>query len=122
MKVIISRDVVFREEIVYKEDTHESTSHDNSRSEVPNLVSLELEGSGEEAVKEPEGRATDMETSVENEEDTEEGGENVEDYHSAKDRTRRQTRLPKRLEDYECDAADGEAYMCVTYVIYLRME
>ena len=114
MKVIRSRDVIFREEIVYKEDRRECTSHGNLRSEVPNLVSLELEGSqGEEAANEPEGGTTDMETSVENEEDTEEGGENLDNYQLAKDRTRRQARPPKRLEDYQCDAADGEdVYMC----------
>ena len=74
-------------------------------------MSLELENSTEKAAKDSEGGAT--EPSVENEVDTEEGGDNLQEYQLAKDRTRRQIQPPKRLEDYECDAADGvDIYAC----------
>lgn len=62
---------------------------------------------------ESEGGATDIEVSVESEDDTTEEETNLENYQLAKDRTRRQTKPPKRFEDYEYDAADGEdIYAC----------
>lgn len=54
-KVIISRDVVFREEVVYKDDKNGVTSQEVIREETPNLVSLELSDSQHKDVDKSEG-------------------------------------------------------------------
>ena len=104
-KVIISRDVVFREEMVYKDRKTEATSsQDATRSEALTLASLKLT---DDKVLELGGGATDLKDLAGSEETMEETP-NLEDYQLATDRARRQTRPPKRLEDYECDATDEE--------------
>lgn len=99
---------------MYKNRKSESTSSQvSTETEAPNLVSLKLaddkliEFGGGAA-----GRTTDLEDMVADEEPVEETT-GLEDYQLATYRTRRQIRPPKRLEDYECDAADGEdIYTC----------
>lgn len=110
-KVIISRDVVFREELIYKKE--KKNSHEDVQDKAPSLVNLELPDTSHKAVEDSESGAIDAETSMESEDIAVEEDTSLEGYQLAIDRTRRQTRSPKRLEDYECDAADGEdIYAC----------
>lgn len=108
-KVVISRDVVFKEDTVYKNDKSK-TSESGQSGEVPNLVRLELSETGGSA---PVGGATDNDVSDGVENGTPEDEDVSGEYQLAKDRPRRQIVPPKRFEDYECEAADGEdIYAC----------
>ena len=90
---------------MYKERKSEAkSSQDATGTEAPTLVSLKLT---DDKVLEHGGGATDLEDLAGSEETVEETP-NLEDYQLATDRARRQTRPPKRLEDYECDATDEE--------------
>ena len=95
---------------MYKDRKSEATSsQDATGTEAPTLVSLKLT---DDKVLELGGGATDLEDLAGSEETVEETP-NLEDSQLDTDRARRQTRPPKRLEDYECDAADGDdIYAC----------
>lgn len=112
-KMVISRNVVFREEKVYKEvkDETENQSDEASRIVLPGVLE---DDDGEVEVSNDEASQSDgqQEASIES-------GSTVPpmDYQLARDRTRRVIKPPARLLDYECEATDGEdqyaCYICL---------
>lgn len=100
-KVVISRSVVFHEELLYKvvkKDTSE-VSRVQTVSTVVDLKALESKTEQEATTPEEDNVKEDSEEVVEQE---------VADYQLARDRGRRISRPPPRLMDYECDITDGE--------------
>lgn len=100
-KVVISRNVVFREEQVYKE-VQEDKAQEVSTGTNTVLVDLKQ-------LKADDQEMAELERSSQSEGDgTAEESIDTSDYQLARDRVRRSTRPPPRLMDYECDATDGE--------------
>lgn len=102
-KVVVSRNVVFREDQVYK-DIKDEKSGDKDAETTPRL--LELQIPSETAAEEPtECKITDEAEDELSEDITD---QDLGEYQLARDRTRRTTKPPPRFKDYVCDETDGE--------------
>ncbi|CAA7015076.1 unnamed protein product [Microthlaspi erraticum] len=126
-KVVISRNVVFREDKVFKEIGTDSNSKEDQDYQ-SRAISVDF--------PEPEsGRDTaqggeipiaeqDNNNNTHGAEDNNAEPEVFElnNYQLARDRPRRETKLPARLEDYECDERDGEDFFAgiATWILIER--
>ena len=100
-KVVISRNVVFREEQVYKDIKTEVAEIEDVRT-VPKVVDFNV------LKTEKEHNSTEVETEITTDEADDSEEPDLNEYQLARDRERRSTRPPPRQMDYECDITDGE--------------
>ena len=110
-KVFISRNVIFREDKVYKGIKEEYGDQGNTVKE-PQVISLKLldveTDKGESQVS--DGATVSNQNSSDTSEVQSAGAGEIasEDYQLARDRVRRTVKPPARLSDYECEVTDGE--------------
>lgn len=118
-KCIISRNVVFREDMMYKDLLQQQQSGTISIPNIftNNLPSVELAGTNRSEEDSVQGGAVDPETQVEGETiDIENSETDLNEYQLARDRPIRQNILPAKLQDYvvneeELDEIAGFAYL-----------
>lgn len=101
-KMIISRNVIFREDRVYKDPKNEVTDMEDIRTVTQSVDLKVLEPEKEQDV----ATTSDPVVTTEEVDETEESYQN--EYQLARDRERRPIKRPPRLDDYECDITDGE--------------
>ncbi|CAA7042916.1 unnamed protein product [Microthlaspi erraticum] len=125
-KVTISRNVVFREDVMYK-DIKDSSSTSGMQF-IPVLsdeLASDLAGNNRESGTTVQGgapqdqneREPDTEQVTESEEATGNSDQNLSNYQLAKDRTRRDTKKPARLQDYQVDDEEDEDIAGYAYVV-----
>ncbi|CAA7027632.1 unnamed protein product [Microthlaspi erraticum] len=123
-KCLISRNIVFKEVLMYKHVKSEVQSPNSS--DIPVItdvfVSDDLAGKNTGSEAQHQGGATETEIlhspEPENQnEDQDQTGQDLEGYQLARDRLRRQTKKPSRLDDFLTEEEDEEDIAGYAYLI-----
>ena len=121
MKITITRNVIFREDKMYKDLKSDDKDTSESRAQELKWLNIEMNEDREVAESSSQGGATTTENGHQGDEAMEQVQQDetidLTNYQLARDRVRRQINPPTRLDEYECDflsyEPEFEVLMCL---------